>query len=54
MAKKKNEDYSPNFYKVKDYYDRGLWSKERVYNAVGKWITPEEYTEITGDPYINE
>lgn len=54
MAKKKNEEHSPNFYKVKDYYDRGLWSKERVYNAVGKWITPEEYTEITGDPYISE
>ena len=54
MAKKKNEEHSPNFYKVKDYYGRGLWSKERVYNAVGKWITPEEYTEITGDPYISE
>lgn len=54
MAKKKNEEHSPNYYKVKDYYDRGLWSKERVYNAVGKWITPEEYTEITGDPYISK
>lgn len=54
MAKKKVEEHSPNFEKVKDYYDRGLWSKERVYNAVGKWITPEEYTEITGDPYISK
>lgn len=24
---------------------------ERVYNAVGKWITAEEYEEITGEPY---
>lgn len=36
---------------VKDYYDRRLWSKQRVYNAVGKWITAEEYEEITGEPY---
>lgn len=37
---------------VKDYYDRVLWSKQRVYNAVKKgWITAEEYEEITGDVY---
>lgn len=36
---------------VKDYYDRRLWSKQRVYNAVGKWITAEQYEEITGEPY---
>ena len=30
----------------------GLWSKERVYNVVGKVITVEEYEEITGEPYI--
>lgn len=44
-------EHSKNFAKVKGYYDKGLWSKERVYNAVGKWITPEEYKEITGEPY---
>ena len=38
--------------KVKMYYDKGLWSKERVYNVVGKVITAEEYEEITGEPYI--
>lgn len=40
------------FEKIKLYYDRGLWSKERVYNVVGKVITAEEYEEITGEPYI--
>lgn len=36
---------------VKDYYDRGLWSIERVHSAVGKWITAEEYKQITGEDY---
>ena len=37
---------------VKDYYNRGLWSIERVRLAVTKgWITPEEFEEITGQPY---
>ncbi len=40
------------FDRVKIYYDKGLWSKERVYNVVGKVITAEEYEEITGWPYI--
>ena len=40
------------FEKVKMYYDKGLWSKERVYNVVGKVITAEEYEEITGEPYV--
>ena len=40
------------FDRVKMYYDKGLWSKERVYNVVGKVITAEEYEEITGEPYI--
>lgn len=42
---------SKNFEKVKYYYDHGLWDKERVRNAVGKWITPEEYEIITGEEY---
>ena len=38
------------FKKVKDYYDSGLWSIERVANAVTKgWITEEEYKEIVGN-----
>jgi uncharacterized XkdX family phage protein len=40
------------FDRVKMYYDKGFWSKERVYNVVGKVITAEEYEEITGEPYI--
>lgn len=43
--------HSPKFELVKSYYERGLWSKERVNNAVGKWITAAEYEEITGEPY---
>lgn len=43
---------SEKFYKVKDYYDRGLWNIERVRNAVVKgWITAEEFELITGQPY---
>ena len=55
MAKKSTE-HSKNFTKVKNYYDKGLWSKERVYNAVtnpasAPWITAAEYEEITGEKY---
>lgn len=44
--------HSKMFEKIKKYYDDGLWNKEMVRNAVIKGkITPEEYAEITGDPY---
>ena len=33
---------------VKSYYDRGMWSADRVLAAVGKWITAEEAEEILG------
>lgn len=36
---------------VKEYYDKGLWAKERVRDAVGRWITPAEYEKITGEPF---
>ena len=42
---------SANFEKVKNYYDKGLWSIERIHKAVGKWITEEEYEIITGKHY---
>lgn len=42
---------SKNFRKVKNYYDKGLWDKERVKAAVGKWITEAEYEKITGGKY---
>lgn len=44
-------EHSKNFDKVKNYYDNGLWTLTQVYNAVGKWITKEEYKEITGEDY---
>ena len=37
---------SAKFELVKGYYDAGLWSAERVYNAVGRWITRDEYEQI--------
>ena len=44
--------HSPNFNKVKNYYDKGLWNIDRVRNAVVKgWITAEEFKEITGEDY---
>lgn len=42
---------SKKYEKVKNYYDKGLWNENRVHNAVGKWITPEEYEQITGKTY---
>ena len=45
-------EHSDKFYAVKNYYDRGMWGKKAVKNAVKKgWITPEEYEEIVGEPY---
>ena len=40
------------FEKVKYYYDHGLWSIDRVRNAVVKgWITAAQFKEITGEDY---
>ncbi|MBQ9659508.1 MAG: XkdX family protein [Clostridia bacterium] len=44
-------EHSKNFEKVKTYYDDGMWNISKVHNAVGKWITAEEYKEITGEDY---
>ena len=42
------------FEKIKEYYDKGLWSELRVRNMVVKgYITPEQYKEITGADYPN-
>ena len=40
------------FDRIKFYYEEGLWDKQRVRNVVGKVLTPEEYEQITGEPYI--
>jgi len=39
------------FDKVKYYYENGLWNIDRVRNVVGKVISSEEYTQITGETY---
>ncbi len=41
--------------KVKNYYEKGLWSIERVANAVKKgWITVDDFQEITGKVFSDE
>lgn len=43
---------SEKFYKVKEYYDLGIWNEVKVRNAVVKeWITAEEFKLITGKDY---
>lgn len=44
-------EHSPKYELVRDYYKKKLWNKIRVHNAVGRWITKEEYEEITGEVY---
>lgn len=45
--------HSKKFTKVKNYYDKHLWGKTAVRNAViKKWITADEYAEIVGEPYV--
>lgn len=40
--------HSKNFKKVSDYAKESLWNAGMISNAVGKWITEEEYAEIVG------
>lgn len=43
---------SIKFDKVKGYFERGLWPKAWVKNAVAKgWITAAEYEKIIGESY---
>jgi len=49
-------NHSKKFRIVKYYYDtiidgERIWSIEQVHAAVPKWITAEEFEEITGEPY---
>lgn len=40
------------FEKIKLWYQRKIWKKKQVHDAVVKGqITPEEYELITGEPY---
>ena len=43
---------SKMYEKIKEYYNTGLWSVERVRNMVVKGvITEEEFYDITGEFY---
>ena len=45
---------SKMYEKIKEYYNAGLWSEERVRNMVIKGvITEEEFYDITGE-FLNE
>lgn len=45
--------HSKMYEKIKEYYEKGLWKKSQVRDAVVKGkITVQEYEEITGDPYV--
>lgn len=46
--------HSKNYKKVKKFCKMGIWSEKMAWNAVGKWITPDEYKEITGKDYSKE
>ena len=46
--------YSKKFENVKRYYHARVWTKKMVWNAVDRWITADEYQEITGEPYMAE
>lgn len=38
--------------KIKKYYEKGIWSEQRVRDAVDKGvITPEQFKEITGKDF---
>lgn len=44
--------HSKKFNLVRHYYVTGVWSIDRVKNAVAKgWITDGEFEEITGEEY---
>lgn len=48
MMTLESNGHSKNFKKVSDYAKESLWNAGMIANAVGKWITEEEYDEIVG------
>lgn len=42
---------SKNYEELKKFYNLKLWSKKMVIKAVGRWITEEEFEQITGERY---
>lgn len=46
---------SKHFVEVKDFFDKGVWSEEKVREAVAKdWITAAEFQAITGHGILGE
>lgn len=45
--------HSKNYDKVASYFEKGLWDENRVRQAVGRWITKDEYEEITNNRYLS-
>lgn len=40
------------FDRIKGFYDKRLWTKSQVHDAVEKGVlTAAQYEEITGEPY---
>lgn len=44
-------EHSRHYAMVKGFYDMKLWNIKKVWDAVGRWITADEYKEITGADY---
>lgn len=42
---------SANYEKVKDYYEKGLWSLDQGEEGGWPLDTPEEFKQITGTEY---
>ena len=43
------------FEKIKKYYEKGVWSEQRVREAVAKnVITPQQFKEITGKGLLGD
>ncbi len=46
---------SKHFEEVKKFFDKGVWSEEKVREAVAKnWITAAEFQTITGHGILGE
>lgn len=45
---------SKNFEKVKSFFEARLWPLSWVINAVDRWITEDEFQEITGEKYVKK
>ena len=43
--------HSKHYSEVKEWFKTGCWNERRVRLAVNRWITADEYKEITGKTY---